>query len=45
MLMVMTNMTINGDDVVVVNDDDDDDDDDAFRPVYDQVERNSRRLT
>ena len=40
--MVMTNMTINGDDVV---DDDDDDDDDAFRPVYDQVERNSRRLT
>ena len=40
--MVMTNMTINGDDVV---DDGDDDDDDAFRPVYDQVERNSRRLT
>ena len=40
--MVMTNMTINGDNVV---DDDDDDDDDAFRPVYDQVERNSRRLT
>ena len=41
--MVMTDMTINGDDVV--DDDDDDDDDDAFRPVYDQVERNSRRLT
>ena len=40
--MVMTNMTINGDDVV---DDGDVDDDDAFRPVYDQVERNSRRLT
>ena len=43
-LMVMTNMTINGDDVVD-DDDVDDDDDDAFRPVYDQVERNSRRLT
>ena len=40
--MVMTYMTINGDDVV---DDDGDDDDDALRPVYDQVERNSRRLT
>ena len=40
--MVMTNMTINGDDVV---DDDGDDDDDALRPVYDQAERNSRRLT
>ena len=41
--MVMTYMTINGDDVV--DDDVNDDDDDAFRPVYDQVERNSRRLT
>ena len=40
--MVMTNMTMNGDDVI---DSIDVDDDAALRPVYDQVERNSRRLT
>ena len=43
--MAMTNKTINGDNGDADSIDVDDDDDDACRPVYDQVERNSRRLT